>query len=452
MERDFAIRFSEEQYLTKDEIKTVLKMSNIDSIWDRVLAYRNLYKREIELVSIEDKTYSVCLTQELVAKLFRLERKFTRNMISFFKSDAEKQKEIVAHCLFEIGKSYAKVNSLTISDEQILSILYDDGMVIPQAFLSLKNYLNAIKNLLFSNDVNYSLSSLVDLYGTFLRKDINVNDINSYLRQVELVNEEDNLIKGQHYDASPLRKLPSLINELFIFNDSRVFDVLKGIIVYYYLCYIKPFDYFNEECALLSLKLIIGSNDYKNITFLLNLENDFLDFNDDNLKKEHLKSELSLDLTYFINYVLDKLLFSIDNLEIDTSDNLSVSLIAKEYNTQARENVISSQTVLSNINFEKKVSLPTLPVGLDEKDKNIIVDSLLEMYPSLKKMQAIFYASHCTIGKYYSIAQYKKETNVAYETARTSMDNLESLGFYKKEKIKNKFVYTPVVREENKND
>ena len=35
----------------------------------------------------------------------------------------------------------------------------------------------------------------------------------------------------------------------------------------------------------------------------------------------------------------------------------------------------------------------------------------------------------------------------AYETARTSMDNLVSEGFYQKEMIKNKkYVYTPIPR------
>ena len=70
-------------------------------------------------------------------------------------------------------------------------------------------------------------------------------------------------------------------------------------------------------------------------------------------------------------------------------------------------------------------------------------DNLLELYPTLKKGQAEFYSKHCTLGKYYTIGMYKKENDCAYETARTSMDNLASLGFYKKENIRNKFVYTP---------
>ena len=164
---------------------------------------------------------------------------------------------------------------------------------------------------------------------------------------------------------------------------------------------------------------------------------------------------MSLDLTYFLNLVLDivedglkefdELYSMIDIIsvrqEFSKTDEKIVSL-------KSLESVHPDIVVHNNhpVVFEQKVSMPTLPTGLDEKDIALIAENLLELYPSLKVNQAKFYASHCTIGKYYSIAQYKKETGVAYETARTSMDNLVNLGFYKKEQIKNKFVYTPVVR------
>ena len=41
----------------------------------------------------------------------------------------------------------------------------------------------------------------------------------------------------------------------------------------------------------------------------------------------------------------------------------------------------------------------------------------------------------------------KQRLRCAYETARTSMDHLAELLYYRKEKIKNKYVYIPVERE-----
>ncbi|HOA11141.1 MAG TPA: hypothetical protein PKO14_01810, partial [Bacilli bacterium] len=66
-----------------------------------------------------------------------------------------------------------------------------------------------------------------------------------------------------------------------------------------------------------------------------------------------------------------------------------------------------------------------------------------ESDPSLSRAQAYFYARHCTMGKYYSINDFKEVTGCAYETARTSMEHLANSGYYRKEKFKNKFIYTP---------
>lgn len=151
--------------------------------------------------------------------------------------------------------------------------------------------------------------------------------------------------------------------------------------------------------------------------------------------------------------IIDK---SIKELE-EKIENNDIMLIKEEFKQSDEEDLLLKSSIINNepkyvfanknpITFEQKVSMPILPTGLDEKDVDLIAENLLELYPSLKINQAKFYASHCTIGKYYSIAQYKKETGVAYETARTSMDNLVALGFYKKEQIKNKYVYTPVIR------
>ena len=48
--------------------------------------------------------------------------------------------------------------------------------------------------------------------------------------------------------------------------------------------------------------------------------------------------------------------------------------------------------------------------------------------------------------KSYTVDQYKKCVGCAYETARSSMNNLVLLGYYKKEILKKKFVYIPVKR------
>lgn len=456
MERDFAVRFTNEIYASKDEVKRSLNISSIDSIWERINNYRSFFKRTLELSSIEFKAFSVCLTLPLQQRIFSLEKKLIKNMIYISKLDLENEKEFIDNALYILGKSYAEQDSLNIERQSLISLINESTSDIPQAYLSLKNYLQTIKYFLNKSASKFDMPIFTSFYGKILRKEINYLDYDSFLRMIDLNNPSDHVLSGRHYNAAPLDKIEGLLDSLISFtNQSNVFTIVKAIIAYFYLVYIKPFDYFNEECALLSLKYIIAQDSVDKVPFLLNLEKKLLNTNNEVFKEKFVLSELSVDLTYFVNYVLDIVEEAIDEFSELTSQN-DIKVIKSEF-SQVDEVFTDKKTsfvpvtdnVVANKNpvvFEQKVSMPTLPVGLDEKDVDLIADNLLELYPSLKVNQAKFYASHCTIGKYYSIAQYKKETGVAYETARTSMDNLVNLGFYKKEQIKNKYVYTPVVR------
>lgn len=81
---------------------------------------------------------------------------------------------------------------------------------------------------------------------------------------------------------------------------------------------------------------------------------------------------------------------------------------------------------------------------LSDKEIRETARYILETNPNIRKPQALFFASHCTVGSFYTIQDYKKHARCVYETARTSMDNLAKEGFYRKLKFKNKFVYTPI--------
>ena len=97
---------------------------------------------------------------------------------------------------------------------------------------------------------------------------------------------------------------------------------------------------------------------------------------------------------------------------------------------------------------EEQIAVAYVPPALDERQASRLAQHLLELDPSLRKHEAHFYARHCTLGKKYTIAQYKKSIGCVYETARTSMDHLVELGYYRKEMVKNKFVYSPIARKD----
>ena len=116
--------------------------------------------------------------------------------------------------------------------------------------------------------------------------------------------------------------------------------------------------------------------------------------------------------------------------------------------------VMSNETTSANPNDIAVVDTPSqfaLP-AFPRKDTLETIEArarqLREVHPQLKKKQAHFYAGHCTIGLHYTIDQFKSEEHTVYETARTSMEDLANRGFYKKEMIGKKFVYTPIPLED----
>jgi hypothetical protein len=140
-------------------------------------------------------------------------------------------------------------------------------------------------------------------------------------------------------------------------------------------------------------------------------------------------------------------------------DENNCASLLKEYSIQALQNKQTSvnttgEETLAPNEFKVEAdpvsyALPSFPMSSNMNEIEATARKLKEVYPQLKKKQAHFYAGHCTVGLYYTIEQFKKEENTVYETARTSMEDLANRGFYRKEQIGKKFVYTPVPNEHN---
>ena len=230
-------------------------------------------------------------------------------------------------------------------------------------------------------------------------------------------------------------------------------------------------------------KYILSTNGLETLAYYLNLEDLFADHYMECLKifTEVQKTD---DLTYFVRYFIKNVSSLMEKAQ--TTNNLvqaealkedyyydayeeahieqveEISVVkeeTKEVKEERVEEVVDKQTEevnevkeeTSTILEEKEpdisgLAISYLPPVLDEKALKRLEEDLLESDPELKRGQAKFYARHCTMGKRYTIQQFKKEINCAYETARTSMDGLVELGYYRQEMVKNKKVYTPIKR------
>lgn len=450
MEKDFGIRFTEDYYATKDEVKKSLNMTSIDSIWDRICEYRSYYTREIGLKNLSSFPYNIVLNNSLLNKFIITEKKMSKELVTYTRLQYLNRNKIenFENSQFkDIASAISSSYDINCSDES-LSLLSSFKMEsCPVEQLIILRYLKSIKFIQNSFDQRFSLDLIIKIYSLIRGIEINIEDREMFYRK------NDSL----YSPISSINIEEKLLDLVTFVNTSRIGTIPKACMVYHYINQLEPFEYFNEEVSIILFKFVLSHFDNEFIPGFINIEKIIFQ-NKKLIDKLLLEVENKLDITYIVNCLvsmLHKAIIEMDKILVVTKEELLsieeeeiVSSLENIEEKSDKEMLIEpSYTIerpISGVNFEKKVAIQTLPVGLDDKDASLISQHLLEIYPSLKKNQADFYSRHCTIGKYYTISQYKKEENVAYETARTSMDNLAMLGLYKKEQLKNKFVYTPV--------
>lgn len=469
--QDIGIRWSEEKYATKDEVRDAYNMSMIDNIWKQIIDYRRLYTKTLDLRNIDRTPYMVVVTQTIQLKVASVERRLSRILVKTHDMKAY-GKELFAKRRYaktiEVLDSNYKTN---ISQEMVSHLLDEDLSTIPSQYSLIYNYIRTLKY--------YASGHYTDI--------IDYRLLESILKQIQGVSFDNLTLEKEYreeeietshyyqnnyvYKAAPIERIADMIDELCNFvRESDLSPVIKAIVANYYLNYVKPFDYLNEEANALFAKICLGHFDFDEASMYLNFEKIVFD-TDEKLNKISVECQKTLDLTYYVNYILDLLdedlkdildeivlteRDEIKNEQIDLSEDEGLnakSTVEEEAKPSERSVAVMARPVEfvkpqepSPYIGESNVALPVFPAGLKEQDVEGIVTNLLEVYPYLKRTQAHFYACHCTIGKHYTISQFKKEENVAYETARTSMDFLAENGFYSKTKVRNKFVYSPVPR------
>ena len=449
MDNKQILRFSDEVYFTKEEVKSDLHISYVDDIFKQIEDYRDKYRQKIDLFYPDLFPFKIALVPGIYDRFTALEHR----IISLERNYPKEEHLLHEANLCDILTSFQMIYKVPISDDSLIKhIVKEDDYDIPSVTFLLKNYYKALKEVDFRHASPFNENTIRQFYAILVRGDRELLENTNVYR-----NDEEH---DQSFSLASDR-IETNLDHLFEFVlNSKLFPtIVSGITLYSMLLY-EPFECFDEEMAILSMKYVLEHNnihlfDLPYETYILSEEYK------EKLKEVMNKSKNYHDPTYFLSYYLDTMNLALDKIEHFIEEEKNNAIINEEYassdsfyglddnnqETIKEEDYNNNHQGSNSLAFHQQVSLPIFPKGLDPNDIEVVIHELMEIYPSLKMNQAHFYAKHCTIGKYYSIQQYKSEENCAYETARTSMDNLAELGFYKKEKIKNRFIYTPVIRE-----
>ena len=492
---DYAMRFTEDKYATKLEVGRELKVSSVDPFWSNILSYRSNFYHYLSIRTIEKNMLLFCgcpainsLVNNLEAKLLRVNREcmmLAPNTKQFKNVDYTFKKEVL-NILNEFEQ-------LHVGEDFIDSVMRNEIVSAIPTNMVLVNYLQALNYIrrAYVNAIDEDF--LAELYAKLL----GTEELVTFYRTSEDRNPENRVLIDRVYTSAPVNLIGPMMNSLFTFiNSSTLPTSLKATITFFYINFVKPFANYSEEMAVLMAKAVLAHEAFGDSVVMLPFEKLLL------LPKEeaariYVEVQKTADVTYFVDYAFkylskycDTFLDDIatakvaemraDFYQVDEEKPIqeveipeparveTMDLFAEEAEEKVEEaapapvqqvektreepqKVIAVETpkkkTVKVTYVQEELAVAYIPVALDEKQAVLLEQDLLERDPELKKGEAKFYARHCTKGKKYTIAQYKKSLHCAYETARTSMDHLAELLYYRKEKIKNKYVYIPVERE-----
>lgn len=472
---NLGIRFSEETYASRSQVAHTLGTNLIDPFWNQILAYRRNFQVDLSLKDISKMSYFVTLCEKVKTSCFELTQKIERYSKTYNeKINKSLNKNNYYHDTIRQDLLYvAKANNIFVNEVALNNIIYHKSN--DPVFIKLINYLAASEFIYTNPNLKIDDSYLATLYSLIsgekeLSSFYRVNEINSFSQKV-IVNRE--------YAGAPVNQIESMMNSLYLFiNNYNASNVVKAMVIYYMINYIKPFENYNAELSVLLVRKMLSNGDESQL---------FVPFasllveNQNNVALAIRESQRSRDLTYtlveFIDILSNAFQFSLDAVarllvqgaqqsylmgedkeKIKKEFGEIKEEIAPKIEIKQEEKAIEQPLVEEKIirKEEKKVSSPQLVKKveneqqentLSDKELRDMAEQLLESDPMIRPSQAHFYVRHRTPGHYYTIQQYKRAERCVYETARTSMDNLAKQGYYKREQVKNKFVYTPLVKE-----
>jgi hypothetical protein len=431
-----------------------MKVPIVDNIWDQVLEYRSNFQVVLSLKHINNSNYSVCLAPSINERVNQIDRKLIKILLNYTKLGRNGKHNFESRALNRILRTVAQKYKINVDSATIDRIISEDiSLLSPEAML-LNKYFRTIKNLA----KNYDCSLKDEFLGLTYSSLLGTDDLTEFYRTTEIENSLNKVVINKLYLGVPSNTIESSMDSLFNFLETSTNSLfVKATCALYYFYYVVPFEAFSEEMSVLLFKEILARNDLGELAIYLNAESLLLE--KEQFESFILESQKTLDLTYFLNYILKKFEHCIEDLNEILSSSKVDEIAEETYSTEPVVNQVSSEEPKeeikvveryvekvddSNVNYNKNIAISEVPDGLNEEEANKLETHLLELHPELSRAQAYFYARHCTIGMKYTIAQFKRELGCAYETARTSMDTLVYLGFYRKEPLKNKYIYTPV--------
>lgn len=317
-EKEWAIQYTDEQYLTRKELAQAMHTSLVDGYWMDVRNYRGKNAVPFAHRTISNQRFWLCASVGVKAKISAFDEAVNHLLALVSKLDEPKLKDeteraFLLSCLTSYVR-FMKIDVPTLSIKALLNGTYHEDNPAHAPIIS---YLRTLRLFLSKAPEKADADFLAEAYGSLLGQE----ELTKFYRTMDYDNSASRAryMTGGDYHYAPYEAIEPLMNEFFAFSlDEGISMSSRAIGALYFLDLVKPFWDNNRELACLLGKTVIAKATGNNAAFLLPLEAVFQP--NSRYDSLYLETQHSGDLTYIITYAIDLLTPLIASLENSLKD------------------------------------------------------------------------------------------------------------------------------------
>lgn len=454
---DLNQKYTIERYCSKNDLSKLFGTRIVEPIWNDLVNFRNRLSTDLPLFDAYRIKFKLTYIDSTQVKTSEVNDHVTSYVSNFSKLQAGSigYQAFTREMLKNSLKSIAKHNNLDATEVTLTNLI--NGESVNEQHKVLERYFKALQILRRNTNQEINEEFLAKYYAILRGEEeltcfYRVSNADTLASKVLVAREYDQGIPAHLIDES----MPVLLE--YVANTS-ISLASRISAIFFMFDYVRPFDLYNLELACLLAKRIIAESNVNAFAIYVPLESiindkDFFDETSKDVKRTHDFTYAFLKGADLVNAAFDLANDRIEEVQAKTLDTETKvgsdeRKIEEEFGSQ-QVKIIHPKTSETKNQIIQRIERDALHLNnenLSEKELKLRAKNMLESNPYLSKHQANFYVHHCTPGRYYTLQQYVKFVGCVYETARTSMDFLAKEGYYRKETIKNKFVYTPINKE-----
>lgn len=385
-----------EKYFTKKEVQyRIPEDFDIDEFWNKLIDIRKKSCIKVPLMDQSSNNFWFNLTNEIKKNIESIENSATEDL---FKSvPLELEASVIADALIDEAYNSSVIEGAFSTKRRTKEMIEKHLQPSNKSEIMILNNYRAL--LYIMNHLNEPLNEeiILSIYKILTKDTLDSEDIVDKYR-TDTVYVWDTKANEVTYTAPPYSQVQDLMNSLlnFINFNNNYHPLIKACIIHFYFVYIHPFFDGNGRTARAISYMYLLQNGYKFFKFF--------------------------SISSVINEEKNRYYDAIENTEIYSSD---ITYFIKYYSSM----IVRSISKIKD-NFKK------------EFGKKLIKDTLEKSGIILDKRQNKIINQLITIDKnFITIEDYKKKFKISYETARTDLLELETIGFFKKTKKGKKFIF-----------